>query len=256
MTLENQQVLAEQIRANLTHVRQRIAAACERVGRDPREVRLLLVTKTVPPERIRYAVEAGERLLGENRVQEALQKIPALQDLPIEWHFIGHLQTNKVKDVLTFAQMVHSVDRLALVTALHKRLERLGRTLDVLVQVNTSGEPSKFGVPPEETLAFVRQVAAYPTLRIRGLMTIGALTEDTERIRACFRTLRQLRDLLVAADIPGVEPQILSMGMSSDFEIAIEEGSTLVRIGSAIFGPRPTPHTMYWPEDTPQVHSR
>uniref|UniRef100_A0A831WY70 Pyridoxal phosphate homeostasis protein n=1 Tax=Thermorudis peleae TaxID=1382356 RepID=A0A831WY70_9BACT len=238
----------ELILANLEAVRGRIREACRRVGRSPEEVELLLVTKTVPPERIRVAVEAGERLIGENKVQEALAKYGELKDLPIEWHFIGHLQTNKVKDVLTFASMIQSVDRMRLVEKLDQQLQRLGRSLDVLIQVNTSEEESKFGVAPEETLAFVRQVARYDTLNIKGLMTIGKLSADPEDARRCFRLLRQLRDRIVAEGIPRVRMEILSMGMSGDLEIAVEEGSTMVRVGTAVFGPRPQPDSHYWSE--------
>lgn len=238
----------ELILANLEAVRGRIREACRRAGRSPEEVELLLVTKTVPPERIRVAVEAGERLIGENKVQEALAKYRELQDLPIEWHFIGHLQTNKVKDVLTFASMVQSVDRIRLVEKLDQHLQRLGRSLDILIQVNTSYEESKFGVAPEETLAFVRQVARYDTLNIKGLMTIGKLSADPEDARRCFRLLRQLRDQIAGEGIPRVRMDILSMGMSGDLEIAVEEGSTMVRVGTAVFGPRPQPDSHYWSE--------
>ncbi|MCM8750505.1 YggS family pyridoxal phosphate-dependent enzyme [Thermomicrobiaceae bacterium CFH 74404] len=238
----------ELILANLEAVRSRIRDACRRAGRSPEEVDLLLVTKTVPAERIRVAVEAGERLIGENKAQEALAKYEELKDLPIEWHFIGHLQTNKVKDVLTFASMIQSVDRMRLVEKLDQQLQRLGRSLDVLIQVNTSEEESKFGVAPEETLAFVRQVARYDTLNIKGLMTIGKLSADPEDARRCFRLLRQLRDRIVAEGIPRVRMEILSMGMSGDLEIAVEEGSTLVRVGTAVFGPRPQPASHFWDE--------
>lgn len=238
----------ELILANLEAVRRRIRDACRRAGRSPEEIDLLLVTKTVPPERIRVAVEAGERLIGENKAQEALAKYEELKDLPIEWHFIGHLQTNKVKDVLTFASMIQSVDRMRLVEKLDQQLQRLGRSLDILIQVNTSAEESKFGVPPEETLAFVRQVARYETLNIKGLMTIGQLSADPEDARRCFRLLRQLRDRIVAEGIPRVRMEILSMGMSGDLEIAVEEGSTLVRVGTAVFGPRPQPASHFWDE--------
>lgn len=236
------------VRANIEAVRQRIARACLRAGRDPAEVTLLLVTKTVPPELVRLAVDAGERTFGENKAQEALAKARVLSDLPIVWHFIGHLQTNKVKDVLSFASMVQSVDRMRLVEKLDQQLQRLGRSLDVLIQVNTSYEPSKYGVAPEETLAFVREVARYDTLNVRGLMTIGKLSADPDDARRCFRLLRQLRDRIAAEAIPRVQMDILSMGMSGDLEIAIEEGSTMVRVGTAVFGPRPQPDSHYWSE--------
>jgi pyridoxal phosphate enzyme (YggS family) len=238
----------ESILINLHAVRRRIQEACRRAGRDPGEVVLLLATKAVPPDLIRVAVDAGERCIGENKVQEALAKRQALRDLPVEWHFIGHLQTNKVKDVLTFASMIQSVDRIRLVEKLDQQLQRLGRSLDILIQVNTSYEESKFGVAPEETLAFVRQVAHYDTLNIKGLMTIGKLSAHPEDARRCFRLLRQLRDQIAGEGIPRVRMDILSMGMSGDLEIAVEEGSTMVRVGTAVFGPRPQPDSHYWSE--------
>ena len=229
--------------ARIARVRERMAQACARVGRDPSEVRLLLATKTVPVERIRLAVGAGAHLLGENRIQEALGKY---RDVPeAEWHFIGHLQTNKVRQALEFATMIHSVDRPSLVEALDARLREQGRRLDVLLQVNTSYEASKFGVEPEAAMELARFAAKHDTLRVRGLMTIGPLSDDLDRVRRAYRLLRQLRDELQGSlgELP-----ILSMGMSGDFELAIEEGATLVRVGTTIFGPRGTPDAEYWPE--------
>ncbi|HWV37657.1 MAG TPA: YggS family pyridoxal phosphate-dependent enzyme [Vulgatibacter sp.] len=234
------------IAARIAAVRERMAAACARVGRSPDEVRLLLATKTVPVERIRFAVEAGATLLGENRVQEALGKYRGVPEA--EWHFIGHLQTNKVRQVLEFAKVIHSVDRPSLVEALDARLQRQGREVDVLLQVNTSYEASKFGVSPEGALELARLAARRETLRVRGLMTIGPLSDDLERVRRAYRLLRQLRDELQ----PEIgELPILSMGMSGDFELAIEEGATLVRVGTSVFGPRGTLDSEYWPEGGP-----
>ncbi|HEY0839164.1 MAG TPA: YggS family pyridoxal phosphate-dependent enzyme, partial [Vulgatibacter sp.] len=191
---------------------------------------------------IRLAIEAGADLLGENRIQEALGKY---RDVPeAEWHFIGHLQTNKVRQALEFARMIHSVDRSSLVEALDARLREQGRALDVLLQVNTSYEASKFGVEPEKAPELARLVADRRTLRVRGLMTIGPLSDDPERVRRAYRRLRELRDELqpVLGELP-----VLSMGMSGDFELAIEEGATLIRVGTSVFGPRGTPDSEYWP---------
>jgi len=234
--------------ARIARVRERMAQACARVGRDPSEVRLLLATKTVPAERIRLAVDAGAHLLGENRIQEALGKF---RDVPeAEWHFIGHLQTNKVRQALEFAKMIHSVDRPSLVEALDARLREQGRRLDVLLQVNTSYEASKFGVEPAGALELARFAAKHETLRVRGLMTIGPLSDDLDRVRRAYRLLRELRDELqgTLGDLP-----ILSMGMSGDFELAIEEGATLVRVGTTVFGPRGTSDAEYWPEAGPKA---
>lgn len=234
--------------ARIARVRERMAQACARVGRDPSEVRLLLATKTVPVERIRFAVEAGAHLLGENRIQEALGKF---RDVPeAEWHFIGHLQTNKVRQALEFAKMIHSVDRPSLVEAIDARLREQGRRLDVLLQVNTSYEASKFGVEPAGALELARFAAKHDTLRVRGLMTIGPLSDDLDRVRRAYRLLRELRDELqgTLGDLP-----ILSMGMSGDFELAIEEGATLVRVGTTVFGPRGTSDAEDWPEAGPKA---
>ncbi|AKU89867.1 YggS family pyridoxal phosphate-dependent enzyme [Vulgatibacter incomptus] len=228
---------------HLASVRRRIAEACARVGRDPAEIRLLLATKTVTPERIRVAVEAGATLLGENRVQEALGKYEAIPEA--EWHFIGHLQTNKVRQVLQFAKVIQSVDRPSLVEALDARLQSEGRAIDVLLQVNTSYEESKYGVAPEQALDLARLVKSHDTLRVRGLMTIGPLSDDLERVRRAYRLLREIHGQ-VEGEL-GPLP-ILSMGMSGDFELAIEEGATLVRVGTTVFGARAHPDSHYWPD--------
>lgn len=241
---------AEAIRGNLRTVTVRIEEACRRSGRLPSDVRLLLATKTVPPERIRVALEAGYRLIGENRVQEFQQKHAALADLEAERHFIGHLQSNKINDVLKYVTCIQSLDRLDHAAKLEQRLQREGRSLDVLVQVNTSGETSKFGIAPDDAAKFAAEVARFDCLRVRGLMTIGLLFTEGERARECLRLLRRLFDRLKSAAIDRVEMNVLSMGMSLDFEPAIEEGSTLVRVGTSVFGKRPTPDGYYWPEGT------
>lgn len=236
------------IEQNLRYVRERIERACERAGRNPSEVKLLLATKTVSPDRIKRAVAAGVTLLGENRAQELRDKYDALTSSGVEWHFIGHLQRNKVNEVVKYVTCIHSVDRLRLGNRLHNRLTVLGKKMDILVQVNTSYEESKFGVAPEGAVQLVEQLAQLDTLRIKGLMTIGKFGVEPEKTRKYFRLLRSIRDEIAARDIPGVELNVLSMGMSGDLEIAIEEGSTLVRVGTAIFGERIYPDSYYWNE--------
>lgn len=242
---------AVDIAANLQAIQRRIEVACARTNRPRDSVRLLLATKTNDAPRVREAVEAGALLLGENKVLEGEAKAHALAALGTTaeptWHLIGHLQTNKIKHALRFASCIQSVDRPRLIEQLDKRLQFEGRALDVYLQVNTSREPSKFGVPPEEALALLRLAATYDTLRVRGLMTIGTLGASPEDARGSFRELRDVRDRLQAEGIDGVDLQELSMGMSGDMEVAIEEGATMVRVGTAIFGARPYPDEYYWP---------
>lgn len=235
---------------HLASVNARIEAAAKRAGRDAGEVRLLPVSKTVPSERLRLAVEAGCHELGENKVQEAHRKHDELRDLDIAWSVIGHLQTNKAKDVAAFASEFQALDSLRVAEALERRLQAAGRSLDVLVQVNTSGEESKYGLAPAELPAFLEQLPRFETLRVQGLMTLAVFSDDDARVRECFRVLRSLRD-----DARERTPELigradLSMGMSGDFESAIEEGSTIVRVGQAIFGARATSDEFYWPGGT------
>lgn len=242
--------------SNLLRIRERIEHACRQSGRKPDEVKLLLATKTVPAAKIMEAVAAGETLLGENRVQELQEKAPALSDArvdaevdnDIEWHFIGHLQTNKVRHVIRYATCIHSIDRLRLGQRLHNRLTREGKQMDILVQVNTSYEDSKFGVPPEGALELVEQLSGLNALRIKGLMTIGKFGADERTTRECFQRLRHVQERIAERNFPGVEMDVLSMGMSGDLEWAIAEGSTLVRVGTAVFGERMFPDSYYWNE--------
>ncbi len=227
---------AEAIRAGLTSAERRIDAACARAGRERDSVRLLPVTKTVSPETVAVAREAGYTAFGENRVQEACDKAEALAGRGIEWHMIGHLQRNKAKQALTFAHCIESVDRQALARRLGDQLAEIGQRRNVLLQVNTSGATSQFGVAPEQADELARYIAGRDELSLDGLMTIGRLVEDPEDARDCFRGLRELRDRL--ADELGQPLPELSMGMSGDMDVAIEEGATLVRAGSAIFGAR------------------
>ncbi len=237
------------IKENLEQVRQNIANTARKAGKRPEDITLVMATKTVEPERIRQAIRAGGNIIGENKVQEALKKYEVLKDEDAEWHFIGHLQTNKVKDVLKFADMIHSVDRLSLVEKLDQRLQQEGRSLDILIQINTSHEESKYGVAPEDAVSLVKQTAKYDTLRVLGLMTIGLFTKDEIKIRQCFKVLKGIHDTLINEAINRVQMKYLSMGMSGDYQIAIEEGANMVRIGTAIFGARNTPDAYYWPSE-------
>nr|WP_314608097.1 YggS family pyridoxal phosphate-dependent enzyme [uncultured Janthinobacterium sp.] len=243
-----QAVSVDDFRRNLAAVHARMAAACQRVGRDPAGVRLLPVSKTKPEASLRLAYAAGCRMLGENKPQEADRKWEAMADLAdLQWSVIGHLQTNKAKLVARFASEFQALDSLRVAEALERRLQAEGRGLDVFVQVNTSGEASKYGLPPDEVAAFLHQLHAFPALRVRGLMTLALLSAEAVRVRRCFVLLRELRDRL-RQDVPvGVSLDELSMGMSGDYEIAIEEGATVVRVGQAIFGARDTPDSHYWP---------
>jgi len=239
----------DEFRQHFADVYARIAAACARANRDPATVRLLPVSKTVPEARIRNAYAAGCRRLGENKVQEAHRKWQAMADLPeLRWAIIGHLQTNKAKQVAEFASEFQALDSLRLAEALDKRLQALGRSLDVLVQVNTSGEESKFGLPPADVEAFVQQLPAFSSLRVRGLMTLALFSPDAAKVRPCFMRLRELRERLRQSAPAGIALDELSMGMSGDYELAIEEGSTIVRVGQAIFGARKVPDDAYWPD--------
>lgn len=233
----------------LARVQQRVWNACIANQRAPESVRLLLATKTVPADRIRVALKSGVRLIGENKVQEFREKAAALADLNYERHFIGHLQTNKVKELLQYVTCIQSVDRIALVQELDKRLQAAGHSLDIMLQVNTSYEASKFGLDPQAVPAFVKEVAQYDTLRIKGLMTIGLFDADAEKVRPSFRLLRALREQVqgIVADPDSV--QELSMGMSGDLETAIAEGATLIRVGTAVFGQRRYADQYYWNEN-------
>jgi pyridoxal phosphate enzyme (YggS family) len=226
---------ADTLAARWAAVRARVDAACRDAGREPAEVAVLPVSKTFGPDVVREAAALGLSRFGENKVQELRQKSAVLADLALEWVLIGHLQTNKAKDVARLASEVQSLDRLELAEALHRRLQAEGRAIDVLVQVKTAPEESKHGLPPEALPAFLDSLHGYSTLRVRGLMTLAVQSEDAGAVRACFRQLRELRDAAVAR---GNALPRLSMGKSGDFPLAIAEGATEVRIGTAIFGRR------------------
>jgi len=219
----------------LHQIRNRMAEAAVRAKRSPEEITLLAVTKTFPIDTIRQAYAAGLRDFGENRVQEALGKIAELPP-EVRWHLIGQLQTNKINKIIGKFSLIHSVDSLHLAEALSARSGGAGQ--EILLEVNTSGEASKSGVRPQETLVTAEEIARLPHLKLRGLMTVGPLTEDVAKQREAFKKLKGLFDAIRSKDWAGPIFSTLSMGMSSDFEIAIEEGSTLIRVGTALFGAR------------------
>jgi pyridoxal phosphate enzyme (YggS family) len=230
--------MAQDYAENIAKVRERIAAACARVGRKPEEVRLIAISKTFPAECIRQAYEAGLRDFGENRVQEAMAKRPALSDLTVTWHLVGHLQTNKAKPARELFQWIHSVDSLRLAEKLDKVAPSRGEKLPVLIEVNLGGEAAKTGAESSVVVGLAEALSRLETLELRGLMVIPPFLEEPEMVRPYFRRLRELAKEVAARDLPNVSMQELSMGMSHDFEVAIEEGATMVRIGTAIFGPR------------------
>ncbi len=243
----------EEILKNIAAIQKRINNACKEIGRDAGEVKLLLATKTVPAERIKIALQAGHTLIAENKIQEIKEKYKALQEIPHTNHFIGHLQTNKIKDLLKYnVSCIQSLDRFDLAKKLHQRLLFENKTIEVLIQVNTSFEESKFGVNPDNAIELVKQVAPLETLKIKGLMTIGLFSSETEKVRKCFRLLKDIQQEIITFNIPNVEMQELSMGMSGDMETAIAEGATIIRVGTAIFGQRIYPDSYYWNENKKQ----
>lgn len=248
MNKEDANSLTANVSANLTGVKKRMDAAAEAAGRDPAGIRLLPVSKTFGADSIRAAYAAGIRLLGENKVQEAVRKHDEHQEeLPdLQWAVIGHLQTNKARFVARMASEFHALDSERLARTLERRLELEDRTLDVFVQVNTSGEDSKFGLEPGQVPDFVKTLSQFERLNVRGLMTLALFSSDMDRVRPCFVKLRELRDECRQSDPRVTE---LSMGMSGDYELAIAEGATTVRVGTAIFGARPDDRNEahYWP---------
>jgi pyridoxal phosphate enzyme (YggS family) len=229
---------------NVAQVRARIAAACARVRRNPDDITLMAVSKTVEPERIREAYNAGLRVFGENRVQEFADKSAALQDLKAaEWRLIGHLQSNKARKAAELFHAVDSVESLRLAQKLNDAAREHGKTIPVLIEMNIGGEESKAGIPLDSPALeeLLRGAAQLDHIQVRGLMTVPPYTDDPEGARNFFRCLRDLRDQIAARRLPRIRMDVLSMGMSHDFEVAIEEGSTCVRVGTAIFGSRPRP---------------
>lgn len=227
----------EFIKENLSEVEERICQACKRAGRDREEVTLIAVSKTKPVEMLEACLEQGIRVFGENKVQELCEKYEQLPK-DIKWHMIGHLQRNKVKYITDKVELIHSVDSLRLAEAISEDAVKKGVSVNVLIEVNVAQEDSKFGLTTEETENLVRQIAALPNIFIKGLMTIAPYTEDPEKNRPVFRTLKQLSVDIEGKNIDNVSMGILSMGMTGDYEVAIEEGATMVRVGTGIFGAR------------------
>ena len=224
---------------NIEIIRERIIKATIKANRDPKDIKLLAVTKTRLVETIKEALASNIEFIGENKVQEAEDKIPLLKEKFKEFHFIGHLQSNKINRIMKLSPtLIHSIDKFSTAKKLNSYLEQKAITQDILIEVNTSDEESKFGVNPNETISLVKAISKLENIRIKGLMTVGIFTSDEKLIRKCFIKLRELFHEIRTAEIPNVEMEYLSMGMTNDFEIAIEEGANIVRIGTAIFGAR------------------
>ena len=230
--------MPENVVSGLKRVKERIEAAALSAGRDPKTVKLVAVSKTVPADRVLVAIKAGATDFGENYVQEARDKIEVLKGESISWHFIGHLQSNKAKYAVKLFDLIHSVDSSKLARELNKRAGSLGKVQQILIQVNISGEETKSGIDAEQALELVRQVSRFENLAIRGLMTMPPFFNAPDKVRPYFRALKELQDVIRTEAIPNVDMTELSMGMTGDFEAAIEEGATVVRIGTAIFGER------------------
>jgi pyridoxal phosphate enzyme (YggS family) len=227
------------VKEKIAHIREKIRNAAVSCGRDPEAIRLVAVTKTVSPEQVRQAVDAGLRIFGESYIQEAATKIDAISDKGLSWHFIGHLQSNKAKFAVRCFDLIHSVDSLGLAEALNRQAERIHKVQNILVQVNISGESTKSGTAAEEAIALVSAIRWMENLSVKGLKTIPPFFDQPEKARPYFKALADLKDQIQKQSMPGNEINELSMGMTGDFEVAIEEGATLVRIGTAIFGERP-----------------
>jgi len=223
---------------NINTIRDRVSRACARAGRSPSGVTLIAVAKTFPSAAVQGAVDAGVADVGENYVQELLAKRRDLAGAAVRWHFIGHLQSNKVKDIAPWIEMIHAVDSAPLAIEIDRRAAKAGRVVECLIEVNTTGEETKFGVAPAQVGALVRSLASCENISLGGLMTIGPFLPDPEGSRPMFRRLRELRDEIGSLAQRNVTMRHLSMGMTGDFEVAIDEGATLIRIGTAIFGPR------------------
>ncbi|MBB6216977.1 hypothetical protein HNQ80_003082 [Anaerosolibacter carboniphilus] len=224
------------IKENIVHIQKEIQALCRDIGKDPQEIHLIAVTKTIDASRINEAIAEGIVNIGENKVQEILNKFEQVND--INWHMIGHLQTNKVKYIIDKVQMIHSVDRIHLAEEINKKAKQINRCIDILIQVNIAKEETKFGIDEKDIYDFIDQLALLPHIRVKGLMTIAPFEENPEEVRIHFKRMKQLFDEIHDKNIKGIEMRYLSMGMTNDFKIAIEEGSNMVRIGTGIFGKR------------------
>lgn len=225
------------VEENIRNIWSRIEKAAEKTGRDKEDIKLVAVTKTVEVERIKEAIKCGIETIGENRVQEAESKFVQITE-KVEKHLIGHLQTNKAKKAVELFDFIQSVDSQHIAQEISRRAFQMGKAMEVLVEINTSGEKSKFGVDPDQALSFVKSILNSEGIKIKGLMTIGLFSDNSEDTRPCFEKLKAIFDQMKRESLPNVEMKYLSMGMTNDFEIAIQEGSNMVRIGTGIFGPR------------------
>ncbi len=227
------------MKERIDKLRIQINTIAERAGINPESIKLIAITKTRTPETIDSALKFGIEFVGENKVQEAEQKLPLLKEKYKEFHFVGHLQSNKIPKLMKLnPDLIHSIDKFSTAEKLNEYLSKKDKKQDILIQVNTSEEQSKFGIKPNETLAFIKKISSLSNLKIKGLMTIGIFSDNEEKIRKCFQILRKIFEKIKAEKIPNVEMKYLSMGMTNDFEIAIQEGANIIRIGTAIFGIR------------------
>lgn len=226
-----------EIEQNIKILEDKIAKAAQKAGKSPEEITLVAVSKTVEPERIREAIRCGIKIIGENRVQEAEEKFKQIPE-ESEKHLVGHLQTNKAKKAVELFDMIQSVDSLRLAEEVSKRAKAKGKRIDILVEVNTSAESTKYGLNPDEVMDFMKQISNLEGIKVKGLMTVGLFNADMEKVRPCFKKLKRIFDELKEANIPRIEMKYLSMGMTQDYEAAIEEGANMIRIGTAIFGRR------------------
>ena len=225
----------ETIKNNLKIINEKIKKAALKVNKNLQEIKLVAVTKTATIEQIKEAISAGVKIIGENKVQEAKEKYQILS-ADIEWHLVGHLQTNKVKYAIEIFDLIHSVDSIKLAKEIDRRSQQFGMITNVLVEVNTSGEEAKYGIKPEEVEPFIKEISEFSRIKIRGLMTIAPIAEDKEEVRPYFRKLRELSKEIKSKNIKNVKMDYLSMGMTEDFEVAIEEGANMIRVGRGIFG--------------------
>ena len=225
----------ETIKNNLEIINEKIKKAALKANRNPQEIKLVAVTKTATIEQIKEAISAGVKIIGENKVQEAKEKYQILS-ADIEWHLVGHLQTNKVKYAIEIFDLIHSVDSIKLAKEIDRRSQQFGMITNVLVEVNISGEETKYGIKPEEVEPFIKEISEFSRIKIRGLMTIAPIAEDKEEVRPYFRKLRELSKEIKSKNIKNVKMDYLSMGMTEDFEVAIEEGANMIRVGRGIFG--------------------
>jgi pyridoxal phosphate enzyme (YggS family) len=227
----------QQVGYNLERVRQSIGDACRSAGRPPENITLVAVTKTFSAEVIEQAIALGLNIIGENRVQEALDKYSRI-GTRVEWHLIGHLQSNKAKKAVEIFSLIHSVDSVDLAREVGRRAGQIGKNQEVLLEVNTSGEPQKYGFDPKEVLTALKEIKDIKGIKVLGLMTVGPLSDDADKVRSSFKMLKKIFDEIKLQAISNIEMKHLSMGMSGDYRVAIEEGSTMIRVGSAIFGNR------------------